>query len=128
ANASGMTWLGFVLPLLFLLAGLVLAFLATGLRFKPTARLVMNVPAFFFVAADATRKLPWPKPKARAAREQIEPSFAEDDDDEDYDDEDDDEDDEEEDGEDGDGTPPTRHRAKGAIRVKREERRIQPVA
>ena len=37
--------LGWFLPLLLLLAGLPLAFLATGLRFMPIARGVMNIPA-----------------------------------------------------------------------------------
>ena len=37
--------LSWLLPLLLLLAGLPLAFLATGLRFMPIARGVMNIPA-----------------------------------------------------------------------------------
>jgi S-DNA-T family DNA segregation ATPase FtsK/SpoIIIE len=40
-----LTWLGIVLPLLLLLAGLPLAFLATGLRLNPVLRGLANIPA-----------------------------------------------------------------------------------
>src|ERR1044072_5227689 len=38
-------WLGVVLPLVLLLVGLPLAFLATGLKLKPILRGAVNVPA-----------------------------------------------------------------------------------
>jgi S-DNA-T family DNA segregation ATPase FtsK/SpoIIIE len=38
-------WLGFVLPLVLLLAGLPLAFLATGLKFRPLMRAATDLPA-----------------------------------------------------------------------------------
>ena len=41
----GQPWIGFALPLFLLLAGLPLAFLATGLRFMPLARAGANIPA-----------------------------------------------------------------------------------
>jgi len=41
----GRPWIGIGLPLLLLLAGLPLAFLATGLRFVPFARAAANIPA-----------------------------------------------------------------------------------
>ncbi len=42
-----MAWLGVVLPLLLLLAGLPLAFFATGLKLRPILRGVTSVPAYF---------------------------------------------------------------------------------
>ena len=42
-----MPWLAIVLPLVLLMAGLPLAFLATGLKFRPILRGVTAVPAFF---------------------------------------------------------------------------------
>jgi DNA segregation ATPase FtsK/SpoIIIE, S-DNA-T family len=42
-----MAWIGFALPLLLLMAGLPLAFLATGLKFRPILRGITAVPAFF---------------------------------------------------------------------------------
>jgi S-DNA-T family DNA segregation ATPase FtsK/SpoIIIE len=47
AAQYGLPWLTLALPGLFLVAGLPLAFLATGLRFKPVWRGIANVPAFF---------------------------------------------------------------------------------
>ncbi|MGD0864269.1 MAG: DNA translocase FtsK 4TM domain-containing protein [Rhizomicrobium sp.] len=47
AQRSGMAWIGFALPLLLLMAGLPLAFLATGLKFRPILRGITAVPAFF---------------------------------------------------------------------------------
>ena len=41
----GHGWIGIALPLFLLLAGLPLAFLATGLRFMPLARAGANIPA-----------------------------------------------------------------------------------
>ncbi len=41
----GHGWIGTALPLFLLLAGLPLAFLATGLRFMPLARASVNIPA-----------------------------------------------------------------------------------
>ena len=41
----GHGWIGIALPLFLLLAGLPLAFLATGLRFMPLARACVNIPA-----------------------------------------------------------------------------------
>ena len=47
AQRSGMAWIGIALPLLLLVAGLPLAFLATGLKFRPILRGITAVPAFF---------------------------------------------------------------------------------
>ncbi len=44
-ETDGIPGLGVLMPLLLLIAGLPLAFLATGLRFKPVARAAANVPA-----------------------------------------------------------------------------------
>jgi S-DNA-T family DNA segregation ATPase FtsK/SpoIIIE len=44
-DVYGAAWLGTFMPLLLLIAGLPLAFLATGLRFMPFARSAANVPA-----------------------------------------------------------------------------------
>ncbi|MGZ5920842.1 MAG: DNA translocase FtsK 4TM domain-containing protein [Rhizomicrobium sp.] len=41
----GHGWIGTALPLFLLIAGLPLAFLATGLRFMPLARACVNIPA-----------------------------------------------------------------------------------
>ncbi len=41
----GHSWIGIALPLFLFLAGLPLAFLATGLRFMPLARASVNIPA-----------------------------------------------------------------------------------
>ena len=40
-------WVGIVLPLLLLIAGLPLAFLATGLQLKPILNGLIDIPAFF---------------------------------------------------------------------------------
>ncbi len=40
-------WVGILLPLLLLIAGLPLAFLATGLRLKPILNRLIDIPAFF---------------------------------------------------------------------------------
>jgi S-DNA-T family DNA segregation ATPase FtsK/SpoIIIE len=45
AQVYGMGWLANALPLLLLIVGLPLAFLATGLRFMPILNTVINVPA-----------------------------------------------------------------------------------
>jgi S-DNA-T family DNA segregation ATPase FtsK/SpoIIIE len=45
-NAYHQGWLAIVIPLTLLVAGLPLAFFATGLRFVPLARGMANVPAF----------------------------------------------------------------------------------
>ena len=47
AKIYGQEWLSFILPLLLLVAGLPLTFLATGLHFGRFVRGVANVPAFF---------------------------------------------------------------------------------
>ena len=47
AQVYGLDWLRFAMPLLLLAVGLPLAFLATGLRFKPILRMAVNVPASF---------------------------------------------------------------------------------
>ncbi|HEY5348006.1 MAG TPA: DNA translocase FtsK 4TM domain-containing protein, partial [Rhizomicrobium sp.] len=44
----GQAWIGIALPLLLLLVGLPLAFLATGLRLRPLMRTTANIPAGFF--------------------------------------------------------------------------------
>jgi S-DNA-T family DNA segregation ATPase FtsK/SpoIIIE len=46
AEVFGQSWLAVVMPLLLLIAGLPLAFLATGLRPKPVWRGIVNVPVF----------------------------------------------------------------------------------
>ncbi|MEJ1967570.1 MAG: DNA translocase FtsK 4TM domain-containing protein [Rhizomicrobium sp.] len=50
AQVYGGTWIGIAMPLLLLIAGLPLAFLATGLRLKPILTGAANVPAFFLWA------------------------------------------------------------------------------
>jgi S-DNA-T family DNA segregation ATPase FtsK/SpoIIIE len=79
-------WIGTVFPLLLLLTGLPLAFLATGVHFIRMMRGVANVPAFFLWAhgrtADAVRELRDRRPKAY--------DHDEDDDDDDYEDDEDD--------------------------------------
>src|SRR6185503_5058158 len=47
ADVFGLPWLAIMLPLLLLIAGAPLAFLATGLRIRPIWRGIVNVPAFF---------------------------------------------------------------------------------
>jgi S-DNA-T family DNA segregation ATPase FtsK/SpoIIIE len=47
AQGYGMGWLAIALPLLLLVAGAPLAFLATGLKFRPIVRGLTAVPAFF---------------------------------------------------------------------------------
>ena len=47
AQVYGQNWIGIALPLLLLIAGLPLAFLATGLRLKPILSLFVDIPAFF---------------------------------------------------------------------------------
>jgi S-DNA-T family DNA segregation ATPase FtsK/SpoIIIE len=47
AQVYGQNWIGIALPLLLLIAGLPLAFLATGLRLKPILNLFVDIPAFF---------------------------------------------------------------------------------
>src|SRR3954464_15352518 len=41
------SWLGIAVPALLLVLGLPLAFFATGLRFRPIWRAIVNIPAFF---------------------------------------------------------------------------------
>jgi S-DNA-T family DNA segregation ATPase FtsK/SpoIIIE len=43
----GMSWIGIFVPLLLLVIGLPLAFLATGLELRPIGRGLLNIPAFF---------------------------------------------------------------------------------
>ena len=52
----GKPWIGFVLPLFLLVAGLPLAFLATGLRFKPLARTVRDIPGYAAWAASLLKR------------------------------------------------------------------------
>ena len=47
AQAYGASWLAYALPLSLLIAGLPLAFLATGIHFFRFARSMANIPAFF---------------------------------------------------------------------------------
>ncbi|HUJ03554.1 MAG TPA: DNA translocase FtsK 4TM domain-containing protein [Rhizomicrobium sp.] len=53
AEVYGHGWIATALPLLLLVAGLPLAFLATGLRLKPILNLFVDVPAFFVWIASA---------------------------------------------------------------------------
>ncbi len=46
-EVDGQRWIGIAMPVLLFVAGLPLAFLATGLRLKPILRAAANVPAFF---------------------------------------------------------------------------------
>ncbi len=55
ARVYDMDWLRYALPGLFFTAGLPLAFAATGLRFSPIGRAVLNVPAAFFWLAGLLR-------------------------------------------------------------------------
>jgi S-DNA-T family DNA segregation ATPase FtsK/SpoIIIE len=61
----GHTSIGILLPLFLLLAGLPLAFIATGLRFMPLARASANVPALLWWAG---KKVKVPSFKAAGAR------------------------------------------------------------
>lgn len=87
---DGMAWLGIVLPLLLLVPGLMLSFFATGLRFRPVARGIANVPAFFLWLASMARM---PAFSFRSARDEEvdEEEYEYDDDDDDDEDEEDDE-------------------------------------
>jgi S-DNA-T family DNA segregation ATPase FtsK/SpoIIIE len=42
-----LSWLGIAVPVLLLVQGLPLAFFASGLRFRPIWRAIVNIPAFF---------------------------------------------------------------------------------
>ncbi|MBI1330718.1 MAG: cell division protein FtsK [Alphaproteobacteria bacterium] len=55
ATSYGLPWLEMALPLLLLVAGLPLAFVATGLRFRPLMRHVVNASAFFVWAGSMLR-------------------------------------------------------------------------
>ncbi|HVZ68620.1 MAG TPA: DNA translocase FtsK 4TM domain-containing protein [Rhizomicrobium sp.] len=122
ANGAGLGWLSWLLPLLFLIAGAVISFLATGLEFIPLMHRAMNIPAFFVLAGHHAKNLrlpTFPKFGRRKDEEHIEPRF---DDEENEEDEYEGEDEGEEEGEEYDETP-ARERA---IRVKREERKSPP--
>jgi DNA segregation ATPase FtsK/SpoIIIE, S-DNA-T family len=56
ANSYHQHWIALALPLFLLLTGLPLAFLATGLKFAPIGRFILNVPAYFVWAAGRIRK------------------------------------------------------------------------
>ncbi|MBS0470286.1 MAG: DNA translocase FtsK 4TM domain-containing protein [Proteobacteria bacterium] len=47
-DVYGQGWIGLAMPVLLMIAGLPLAFLATGLRLKPVLRAAANIPAGFF--------------------------------------------------------------------------------
>ncbi|MBV9992846.1 MAG: DNA translocase FtsK 4TM domain-containing protein [Alphaproteobacteria bacterium] len=81
AQVYGQSWISVVLPLLLLLAGLPLAFIATGLRFKGVARgLGTGAAALYWLGSKF--KMPERQPERRSAR-RIEPRvYDEDDDDE----------------------------------------------
>ena len=57
-DVYGARWLGVVMPLLFLLMGLPIAFLATGLRFRPLALAAANIPAALWLAG---KHVKWPR-------------------------------------------------------------------
>jgi S-DNA-T family DNA segregation ATPase FtsK/SpoIIIE len=88
-ETDGMGWLGIVVPLLLLVPGLVLGFFATGLRFRPVARGVANIPAFFLWLGTMVRMPAFSFRAARDEEEGDEDYEYEDDDDEDWDEEDD---------------------------------------
>jgi len=50
AQVYGQNWIGWLMPVVLLLAGLPLAFHATGLRLRPIVTGAANVPAFFLWA------------------------------------------------------------------------------
>ena len=52
----GKPWIGFVLPLFLLVAGLPLAFLATGLRFRPLVRAARDIPGYAAWAASLLKR------------------------------------------------------------------------
>ncbi len=85
AEVYGQHWVGIALPLLLLIAGLPLAFLATGLRVQPIMRFLINVPAFFVWVAGM---LHMPALSLRPATAEYD---EEEDDDEEYDSEDEEE-------------------------------------
>jgi S-DNA-T family DNA segregation ATPase FtsK/SpoIIIE len=76
-------WVGFVLPLVLLLVGLPLAFLATGLKFKPLMRGAANVPATALWLRGMLRMPSFRRPGGDEDDERHEP-HADDDDDEGY--------------------------------------------
>ncbi|HEY2035080.1 MAG TPA: DNA translocase FtsK 4TM domain-containing protein [Rhizomicrobium sp.] len=127
ANFYGAHWLGTALPLLLLLVGLPLAFLATGIHFFRFMRGVANVPAFFLWAHERTMGA------VQELRDRRPKSYLHDDDDHNYDDEDED---------DGDGYElkirpepiaavpgvDTGVEHKSALRVKREDlKKVAPL-
>ena len=92
----GHGWIGFVLPLVLLLAGLPLAFLATGIRFTTLARSSVNTAAALWWLGGKARNVKIPKFKKAG-------NDGGDDHDEDYDHDDEDGDGEVEDDEDDSG-------------------------
>jgi len=81
--AYGLPWIGTVMPLLLLAAGIPLAFVATGLRARPVLRGLANIPAALVWAASLLRM-----PKFAFARDydhdELEPEFDEDSDEDGY--------------------------------------------
>ena len=127
ANGAGLNWLSWLLPLLFLIAGAVISFLATGLEFIPLVQRAMNIPAFFVLAGSHAKNLrvpALPKFERKDPGEQLEPRFDDEDEEESEEDAEYEEGDEEEEDEDYEvDERPARERA---IRVKREERKAPP--
>ena len=79
----GQSWIGIVMPLLLLAAGLPLAFIATGLRAKPVLRGLANIPAALLWAGSLLHI-----PRFSFARDydhdDLEPEFIEDPDEDGY--------------------------------------------
>ena len=131
ALAYGESWIGIILPLALLLAGLPLAFLSTGLKMKPLLRGASYIPAFFFWIGSS---LHVPQLFPRRAATDIEVGEEEE---SEYEDGDEDEDSEDGEDEDDDGAyhledapePRTGERAANAAsRIKREDLRKQAQA
>jgi len=126
ANGAGLNWLSWLLPLLFLIAGAVISFLATGLEFIPLVQRAMNIPAFFVLAGSHAKNLRvpvLPKFGRKDPGEQLEPRF---DDGDEEESEEEDAEYEEGDEEEEDYEVDERPARERAIRVKREERKSPP--
>ena len=90
----GAPWLSFVLPLLLLLIGLPLAFLATGLKWKPLLRAATDIPATAVWLGGLLKFSNFRRPRAHDDDEDRHEPYSDDEDDEGYHLGDDDEEDE----------------------------------
>jgi S-DNA-T family DNA segregation ATPase FtsK/SpoIIIE len=75
AQVYGQGWIAIAMPLLLLLAGLPLSFLATGIRLKPVLRGVANVPAAFVWAGSLLKRPKFNFRKAAPARDYDEDDY-----------------------------------------------------